>query len=423
MKGTRIAETPQRIKTSRLKSGSMLIGEEIKYLHSVIFGIYVKTGSDNEPVSQNGISHFVEHILFKGTKKRSAERLAQDIENLGGIMNAYTARDHTCFYVKSMPRNFKKIYSLFQEMIYEPLLSSEQILKEKNVIAEEIRSAYDDPEDLAFQNLNQIIFRGSPLEKSILGTEESVNSISRKSLKEYIEKQYVNSNMFYAFAGPMAFDEASVILNDGKRREGKKPAETSNSVPLIKGAYKYEYKESLQQYHAVLGARTGNFVSEDRYALMMLTSILGAGMSSRLFRILREKHGLVYTVYSFTEFFRESGTAGIYFACSEKNISKTMGIIEKELAKIRREGVTKGEMEKVKNQLLTNLAMSYDSLSGRMSLLARSLLYGDKTVLFDEILSSFERVTPDELREAARKYFEFSSLNASVVGSRKGFTL
>ncbi|MDD3803985.1 MAG: pitrilysin family protein [bacterium] len=423
MRKKRIAEIPQKISKKLLGSDSMLIGEEIRNLHSFIFGIYVKTGSDNEPVSQNGISHLVEHILFKGTKKRSAEQMALDIENLGGVMNAYTARDHTCFYVKSMPKNFKSIFSLFQEMIYEPLLSSEQLEKEKNVITEEIKSAYDDPEDLAFQNLNSIMFKGSPFEKTILGTEESVKSIDRKKLKKYIDEHYVNEKMFYAFAGPVDFKTAFSVFNDGQARKGNLKKEDVLKAPTIKGQFRYEFKESLQQFHIAMGATSGSFTSEDRYALMMLTSILGAGMSSRLFRILREKNGLVYTVYSFTEFFKESGVAGLYCACNEKNLSKTMKIIKSQFDDIRRNGVSDEEMEKVKNQLLTNLAMSYDSLSGRMSLLARSILYNDDVILFDDLLSRFERVTKEEIREAAEKYFDYKSFNVSVVGSRKDFKL
>ncbi|MGE3062203.1 MAG: M16 family metallopeptidase [bacterium] len=423
MRETKIAEIPQKINKKLLRNGSMLIGEEIQYLHSFIFGIYIKTGSDNEPVSYNGISHLVEHILFKGTKRRSAEQMALDIENLGGVMNAYTARDHTCFYVKSMPKNFESIFNLFQEMVYEPLLSSVQLEKEKNVIIEEIRSAYDDPEDLAFQNLNSVIFKDSQYEKSILGTEEKVKSISRKALEDYINKYYTNGNMFYAYAGPLDFKSACGVFNDASKREGRVAAMRSGNVPEIKGTFKYEYKESLQQYHIAMGIKTGSFISKDRYALMMLVSILGAGMSSRLFRILREENGLVYSVYSFTEFFKESGTAGIYFACNEKNISKTMKIIRKQLNEIRRTGVTKAEMEKVKNQLLTNLAMSYDSLSGRMSLLSRSLLYHDEIIKFDDLLSQFERVTRDEIKEAAERYFEYDSFNISVVGAKKEFVL
>jgi predicted Zn-dependent peptidase len=423
MKETRIAKIPQKISRTTLRNGSLMIGEEIEYLHSFIFGIYVKTGSDNEPVQHNGISHMVEHLLFKGTKKRSAEKAALDIESLGGMMNAYTARDHTCFYVKSMPKNFPKIFKIIQEMIYQPLIDAKELEKEKNVILEELKSALDDPEDLAFQNLNQIIFEGSRFEKSIIGTEESVKKLSKKTVDDYIDKYYTNKNMFYSYAGPMKYEDASVIFNDENRRAGGALTASGKKILFHKSKFKYEFKESLQQFHVVMGVKSGGFTSKDRYALMMLISILGAGMSSRLFRILREKNGLVYTVYSFTESFNEAGTTGIYFACNEKNINKTLKMIDIQLNRIKENGVSRAEIEKVKNQLLTNLAMNYDSLSGRMSLIARSILYNDKLIGFDDILAEFEKITQEEIQEAALRYFDFDSFNFSIVGSKEKFKL
>ena len=423
MKEKKRIKISQRISKAHLDNGSILIGEEIDYLHSFIFGIYVKTGSDNEPVEHNGISHIVEHILFKGTKKRTAEEIALEIESLGGLMNAYTARDHTCFYVKSMPKNFPKIFNILQEMIYQPLIDSKELKKEKNVILEEIKSAYDDPEDLAFQNFNEIIFKNSRFEKSILGTERSVKKTKREHVIRYIEKYYSNKNIFYSYAGPVSFSDAFRIFNDGNKRNGEQINRDNRNVPDHKNKFKYGFKESLQQYHVVMGSKTGNATSDDRHALMMLVSILGAGMSSRLFRILREKNGLVYSVYSFSEMFLEVGTTGIYFACNEKNIRKNLEIIKKQLLKIRNVKVTKDEMEKVKNQILTNLAVNYDSLSGRMGLIARSELYNDDSIKFDQIISSFEKVTSNQILEAANKYFQFEAFNFSIVGSKEDFTL
>lgn len=416
-------KTKQKIAKTLLKNGSILTGEDIEYLHSFIFGIYVKTGSDYESFKLNGISHMVEHLLFKGTKSRNAKEIAVEIESLGGIMNAYTARDHTCFYVKSLPEQFGRIFKIVQEMIYSPSIPADELEKEKNVIIEEIKSANDDPEDLAFQNLNSIVFNNTAMQKSILGTEESVKSISRKDLLKYINDYYINQNMFYTYAGPVEFEYVKRVLSDGLQRTGNSIRHGNIDMTENYGAFQYDYKKSLQQFHVAMGVKSGNAVAEDRHVLMLLISLLGTGMSSRLFRILREDYGLVYSIYSFIESFKESGMTGIYFACDGKNINKTLKVIEKELKNIIKNGVFEDELLKVKNQILTNLTMNYDSLSGRMGFLARSVLYDDKIVTIDELIRAFDAVTPENIRKTAKDYFDFSKFNISIVGNSKGFKI
>jgi len=412
------------IKKNKLNNGSLLITEEIPHFNSSIFGIYVKMGSDYEPENLNGISHMVEHLMFKGTNKMTAREIALKIEKLGGIVNAYTARDHTCYYFKCLPDNFIPIFDIFRNMVYESNVPSDELRKEKSVIMEEIKSAEDDPEDLVFQNLNTLVYNGTPYEKSILGTESSVGGISRKQILEFIGREYTDENMFLVHCGKIGKNSFEHINNSiAQRKFTKKQKRVKYNIPEINGAYNYRYKQSLSQFHVALGVRSTEYTSDERYALLLLSYILGTGMSSRFFRILREEHGYVYTVYSFTESFTDSGMFGIYFACEEMNILKSMKIIERESKKIMKGDLRKDEIDKVKNQIMSQLIINYDTMSGRMGFTARSVLYNDDIKTLNALMNKFSSVTKSEIIEAARKYLRFDAFNTSIVGYNKSYKL
>ncbi|MEO0233845.1 MAG: pitrilysin family protein [candidate division WOR-3 bacterium] len=413
----------QNISTEKLENGVSFIGEQIKIFHSLIFGYYVRVGSDYENERLNGISHLTEHLIFKGTKKRKADEISRLIEHYGGTINAYTARDHTSFYFKCLPDNFKRILPIFQEMLFEPLITEDELEKEKNVVIEEIRSAEDDPEDLVFENLNRIVFKGSPFEKTILGSEKIIKSITRNDVLNFIEKNYVNDNSFYSYVGPLTTKNIKESIDKKYFRNGES---VKNDNIKIKDNFSqkiYVYKNSLQQFHVALGFKTQNYYSDERFPLTILSAILGIGMSSRLFKKLREEKGLVYTVYSFVDIFKESGMSGIYFVCSPDNYRKTMGIIENEMSNIIRYGVEKDEMEKVKNQILANVVMSYDSLSGRMGFNAKSFLYKKRIESVNSVIKKFKNVCSEDIKEIAKKYFKFDKLNISIVGNKKNFKI
>ncbi|MEJ5306801.1 MAG: pitrilysin family protein [candidate division WOR-3 bacterium] len=413
----------QNISTEKLENGISFIGEQIKIFHSLIFGYYVRVGSDYESERLNGISHLTEHLIFKGTKKRKADEISRLIEHYGGTINAYTARDHTSFYFKCLPDNFKRILPIFQEMLFEPLIPEDELEKEKNVVIEEIRSAEDDPEDLVFENLNRIVFKGSPFEKTILGSEEIIKSITRNDVLNFIEKNYIGENSFYSYVGPLTTKNIKESIDKKYFRDGEIVEKNNIKVKDNFSQKIYVYKNSLQQFHVALGFKTQNYYSDERFPLTILSAILGIGMSSRLFKKLREEKGLVYTVYSFVDIFKEAGMSGIYFVCSPDNYKKTMEIIEKEMSNIIIHGVEKDEMEKVKNQILANVVMSYDSLSGRMGFNAKSFLYKKGIDSVNSVIKKFKSVSSDDIKEIAKKYFKFDKLNISIVGNKKNFKI
>ncbi|MEO0288507.1 MAG: pitrilysin family protein [candidate division WOR-3 bacterium] len=424
--GERIIEEmdlKQNISTEKLENGVSFIGEQIKIFHSLIFGYYVRVGSDYENERLNGISHLTEHLIFKGTKRRKADEISRLIEHYGGTINAYTARDHTSFYFKCLPDNFNRILPIFQEMLFEPLIPEDELEKEKNVVIEEIRSAEDDPEDLVFENLNRIVFKGSPFEKTILGSEDIIKSITRNDVLNFIEKNYISDNSFYSYVGPLTTKNIRESIDKKYFRDGEILQKNDIKIKDNFSQKIYVYKNSLQQFHVALGFKTQNYYSDERFPLTILSAILGIGMSSRLFKKLREEKGLVYTVYSFVDIFKESGMSGIYFVCSPDNYRKTMGIIEKEMSSIIRYGVEKDEMEKVKNQILANVVMSYDSLSGRMGFNAKSFLYKKRIESVNSVIKKFKNVSSDDIKDIAKKYFKFDKLNISIVGNKKNFKI
>lgn len=409
----------QRINSSIIEGGALLVTEEIPHLNSSITGIYVKMGSDYEPMSLNGVSHLVEHMVFKGTEKRNAVQLSLDLENLGAIVNAYTSRDHTCFYFKSIPNKSGEIFDIFQNMVFSPLIAESDLKKEKLVILEELKSAMDDPQDVVFQELNSLIFENTEYAKSILGTQQSLNGIKRKLVNSFMADYYGNSNVFIAYAGPLSHRE---VKSFAKIDNNRKKARKVHALKRVTGKYglkKYLYKASLSQFHVAMGMKAVRYEHKDKYPLIMLTALLGNGMSSRLFSSLREDLGYVYNIYTFLEAFADSGVFGLYFACDPKNYAKSMSAIDREFAKVRKGEIENDEIQKVKNQILSSQIINYDTMSGRMGNLARSVLYTGEIKQLDELISEINNVGKDDIIRIARKYLITEQYNIAVTGNKK----
>ncbi len=411
----------QKIVKSSLNNGSLLITEEIPWLSSSVFGVFVKIGSDYEPYALNGISHLVEHMLFKGTLKRDAKMIAEEIEALGGMINAYTSRDHTNYYFICLPEVMKKIISIFQDMVFNSIIPEDQLIREKQVILEELHSSIDDPQDLVFQNLNSMLFKNSIYEKTILGTEETIKAITRRDILKFMENYYCNSNLFLSYAGPQNHRAIMNSLNFSNSNKTPKSIKRNRRIKTAKGQLDYVYKSSISQFHVALGSKGVNYNSEEKFGLIMLSTILGSGMSSRLFRTLREDMGIVYEIYTFMESFLDSGVHGIYFICDQKNYRAAMNGVEEEINSICSGKITDEELEKAKTQIISGMKISYDSLSGRMRFLARSMLYYENITYINDIIKAVERISKEEVIKIAKKYMKFSDFNVSIVGNKRSF--
>lgn len=409
----------QIIRKSKLKNGSLLISEEIPTLNSSILGVFVKIGSDYETPKLNGISHMIEHMMFKGTKSRDAKTIAREIESLGGIINAYTSRDHTSYYFICLPEVMSRITDIFQDMIFNSIVPEEQLMREKQVIIEELNESMDDPQDLVFQNLNAMIFRSTQYSKTILGTKESIRSITRDDILEFMQKYYSNSNLFLSFAGPQQHREILDMINFDNINSKSNSVRRMKRIPMVRGSVHYTYKPALSQFHVAMGRKSICFDSDEKYAMLILNTILGSGMSSILFRTLREDMGLVYEIYSFMESFLDSGVHGLYFLCDPRNFELSMNRIRDIMDDCVRGRIDDQEIVKAKTQIISSMKIGFDSLSGRMRYLARSMLYYDRIRYLDEMIESVTNVNRDDLIRVASKYLRFRDFNVSVVGSKR----
>ncbi len=413
----------QKIKISNLRNGSLLISEEMPHLNSSIMGIYVRMGSDFEPSNLNGISHLVEHMLFKGTKNRNAKDIAREIESLGGIFNAYTSRDHTCYYFKALPRVMKRIYDIFEDIVFNSVIPEDELIKEKRVILEELKASYDDPQDLIFQNLNALIFKDTQYAKTILGTKESIEGIQRNNVLKFMNEYYTNENVFFAYAGPQSHSEIKKLIEVKNDYRNTKKIKHLKRIKNNNALKKYIYKSSLSQLHVAMGIKTVKYDSNDRYPLLLLTSILGTGMSSRLFIKLREDHGYVYSVFTFLESFWDSGMLGVYFASDLNNYSKTKSLIEREFNDIKKGNITEKEIEKVKTQIISSSMISFDTMSGRIGLLARSVLYKNRIMRLNEVIKNIKSITKEDIIDCANKYLHMEDFNIVAIGNKKTMRL
>ncbi|MFO8061324.1 MAG: pitrilysin family protein [bacterium] len=412
----------QKIRSCIFPNGSRLIAEEMPYLKSSITGLFVKMGSDYEPSHLNGISHMLEHMIFKGTQNRDAKEIALEIESLGGVFNAYTARDHTCFYFMSLPGVTSGIFDIFRDILFRPLIPEDQLEREKTVILEELKSSDDDPQDVVFQNLNEMIFEDTQYAKTILGTRDTIRSITRDDILEFMHNFYTNKNIFTTYAGPAEFSEVKKMVKFKNNNAEHTPrVKHFKRIKKQTGRRHYTYKPSLSQFHAAMGLQGVRYAHRDKYPLLVLSTILGSGMSSRLFRSLREDAGYVYEVFSFVEAFFDSGVLGLYFICDPRNYHKALELIEKEFNEMQKGNISDEEIRKAKTQIISSSTLSFDTMTGRLRSIARSVMYHDKIKRYSTRINAIKSVTKNDLQRVARKYLDYDEYNIALAGGKRKF--
>ena len=397
-----------------LKNGMRLVYEKMPYVRTVSVGVFVKAGSTYETEKEKGISHFIEHMLFKGTKLRSAKRIAEEMDRAGGHINAYTARECTCYYTKVLAEDLKLSADILSDMYYNSLLREEDIELERNVIIEEINMYEDSPEDIALDTTFEKMWEGNPLGNIISGSVESVSGITREMMIEYMRRRYTPENTVISVAG--SFDEESMIsLFEEYFSMGKNCPDKVLTVPNFKsGLWKRE--KDIEQTHLSI-AYPGFSVHDKRiYSKSLLNGILGANMSSRLFQKIREENGLCYSIYSYTASFAQTGMLGIYAGFAEENLDKIIEMTENEIKGICREKVSEEEFSKSLSQLKCGLIMGRESNSSRMSANGKSLLVSGHIITDDEILKDAYSLTPDDIRETANEIFESGKKAVFILG-------
>jgi len=385
-----------------LDSGIIIISEKIDAVRSAAVGVWVKTGSRFEQVAENGIAHFLEHMIFKGTKKRSPLKIAQSLESIGGNLNAFTGKEVTCYFAHTLDVHLNRAVEVLSDIVCNSIFPDREIQRERLVVLEEIKSIKDTPEEHIFDIFHEKIFPEDPLGLPILGKEELVSRFERNTVVDFWQRFYAPQNIVISAAGNL--DHAKLVALVEKYfnfSSSGKINSTEQIVGEINRSQRYILRQPINQAHICTGGQSIPYRSADRIPLLVLNAYLGGGMSSRLFQRLREKRGLAYSVYSFADFYSNIGIFGIYLGTDAAKVTLVQNLLEEEMHKLTVKPVSPGILIQVKNQLKGNLVLGLESTSRRMSSLAKNELYFGEYISIDTLIKNIDLVTADDVMRIA----------------------
>lgn len=403
------------IVVKKLDNGIPVLIDNIESINTVSLGIFVNTGSRNEYPEESGVSHYIEHMMFKGTETRTAKEISEIIDNEGGMINAYTSRDLTVYYIQMLSNKIGTGIDVLSDMFMNSTFSEENLEKERNVIIEEIRMYDDIPEEIIHDENVKYAVTGVQ-SNSVLGTIESLKGITRERFLKYFNEQYVASNLVISVAGKVDVDEIYTLLNKGlgKFRDSSFRRDIDTSFTINGG--ENIIKKDTNQVHLCFNTR-GNGVKDDmKYPGAIISSVLGGNMSSRLFQKIREERGLAYSVYSYGTAFLEGGLFTIYAGTTKESYKEVLEIIKNEFNDIRENGISQSELQKSKNQFLSMLTFSLESSKGKMSRMANSYLLYDEVIDIDEIIEKIEKITLEDIKKTAEYLFQEEYYSYTVLG-------
>ena len=403
------------IVVKKLDNGIPVLIDNIESINTVSLGIFVNTGSRNEYPEESGVSHYIEHMMFKGTETRTAKEISEIIDNEGGMINAYTSRDLTVYYIQMLSNKIGTGIDVLSDMFMNSTFSEENLEKERNVIIEEIRMYDDIPEEIIHDENVKYAVTGVQ-SNSVLGTIESLKGITRERFLKYFNEQYVASNLVISVAGKVDVDEIYNLLNKGigKFRDSSFRRDIDTSFTINGG--ENIIKKDTNQVHLCFNTR-GNGVKDDmKYPGAIISSVLGGNMSSRLFQKIREERGLAYSVYSYGTAFLEGGLFTIYAGTTKESYKEVLEIIKNEFNDIRENGISESELQKSKNQFLSMLTFSLESSKGKMSRMANSYLLYDEVIDIDEIIEKIEKITLEDIKRTAEYLFQEEYYSYTVLG-------
>jgi predicted Zn-dependent peptidase len=401
-----------------LPNGLTLITEQMTSVRSVSVGIWLRTGSRQEREDENGISHFIEHMLFKGTRRRSAEEIARAADAIGGNLDAFTAKEATSFSIKALDEHLPRAFDILGDLVCHPRFDPADIDKERQVIQEEIKMVEDMPDDLVQEKFTQTYWRGHALGRPILGTRQTVGHFTRQEIVRYFRRYYVPSNLILAAAGNLSHRQMSDLAHQffGAAPPGR-PAPRSR-VPVANPHIMIHTKKDLEQAHICLGAPAFHQTHERRFPAYVLNSVLGGGISSRLFQNIREKRGLAYAVLSGLSAFHDVGCLSIYAGTATEKAREVVQLIVAELRRMKETLLTAEELQHAKDYLKGSLLLSLESTSSRMSHLARQEAYFGRHVSIDEIAAGVDAVTAEQVQSVARELIQSDRLALTILAPR-----
>jgi predicted Zn-dependent peptidase len=416
------------VEIKKLSNGLTVASEYLPYVQSVSAGIWVRAGAvdetpdiegDNLHASrQPGISHFIEHMMFKGTSRRNAKELAEAIDRAGGSTNAFTGKEATCYYVKSLTENVLETVDVLTDMLTDSLFDPEEMEKEKNVVYEEMKMTEDSPEDLAHDLLEEAVFEHVPLGNRIIGTPESVASITRDDILHYLDERYQADNIVFGVAGN--FDEDALIAKLEADFSDLKPGKSDRTHDAVDNPPSFLSKDKdIEQSHIYLGKPGVAFESEDYFTFMLYNSLLGGGMSSRLFQNIREEKGLAYSVYSVNASYVDDGFFYIYAGVGEDNEAPTIEAIREELDLLAREGIDEEELAKVKVHNKGQYIFNQENTGSRMFAAGRNMLLLGHTFTPEDIVGGINAVTREDIARIAARYASLDDYSAVIIGKNE----
>ncbi len=388
-------------------------------MRSVAVGIWLTRGSRHEPAESMGIAHFVEHMLFKGTPGRSAEEIAQQVDSIGGQIDAFTSKEYAGYYLKVLDKHLPLAVDILADLISNPLFAEEDIEKEKKVILEEIKMVEDTPDDLVHEIFAEGFWSGHPLGRPILGTPASVNALTRDTLRKYFTSTYVAENFVVVAVGNLEHDNVQALLERALAHIPRSGPEAEHTAPVVASTIQIRRKE-LEQSHVVFGTPALPQHHPERYAGYALNTTLGGSMSSRLFQNVREKRGLAYAVFSGLSAYQDSGALSIYAGCANDAVAELIDVVVAEIRQMKSGGLDEIELRRAKDHLKGSLMLGLESTSSRMSHLARQEMVFGRHFTFDEILANIEAVSIEDVQRVAQDLFRDGALVASVVGPNRG---
>src|SRR5580698_7070930 len=407
------------IRKTTLPNGLLVLTERMPHLRSVSMGVWIDSGSRDETPERNGISHFIEHMVFKGTTTRSAQQLAREVDSIGGNLDAFTGKETVCFNIKVLDENVPAALDLLTDLVLHPTFSPDDLAREQGVILEEIKMDEDNPDYLVHELFTQNFWKGDALGRPILGTAKTVSSFNQPALFDFYAGQFTPQNMVFSAAGNLEHDAfvAQVERQFSSLAAGSEVAAPKMPAPQATPHITLKRKKALEQVQFCLGVPAPPVNDSRRYVVYLLNTMLGGGMSSRLFQTIREDQGLAYSIYSEMSPFRDTGSLSVYAGTS---VDKTLKVLELTLAELRRlkeETVSDVELKRAKDQLKSNMVIGLESSGSRMANLARQQMYFGRFFGVDEITGAIEAVTPAHIQELAQELFRPEAMALTLLGN------
>jgi predicted Zn-dependent peptidase len=406
-----------------LPNGLVVLTETMSHVRSVSVGVWIRNGSRREVQEENGLAHFMEHMVFKGTERRSAEAIAREMDSVGGMLDAFTSKEQICFNAKVLDEHLPIAFDVIADLVLRPKFDSEDVKKERQVVLEEIKMDLDNPEYLLHEIFTRGFWPEHPLGRPILGTPETVKKFNRDALRQRFQHWFAPDRLVLSAAGNVKHEQVLELVEREFGSLNPSGDPEAHDAPSTHAPIHIESKRELEQVHVCIGVPSVPLADERRFAVAVMNNLLGGGMSSRLFQNIREKQGLAYAVFSELTPYSDAGMMTVYAGTAKETVGQVIDLVIQEFRGLKDALVTEEELLRAKNHLKGSLMLSLESTSARMSNLARQELYFGRFYSLDEILESISTVTHEQVQSLAQEFFRPEQIAVTVLGPLNGFAL